>query len=180
MATDRATRKYSSYGSLAYQPAYEDNAVREPVRRGAEPQRRPQVRPRERVATRPSVEVRQREAVSLFAIIGFAAVALCVFMLLCTGAQLAVVADQTFDLQTELSELKAEEQKLQARYEQAYDLNAIERELTTSGVMVKASSANTVYLDMSEADSVVYHEQAATGISGMVDRVERIFRDLLS
>lgn len=180
MATDRKTRRYSTYGSVAYQPAYEDNAVRNPARRGAEPQRRPQVQPRERVATRPSVEVREREAVSLFAIIGFAAVALCVFMLLRAGAQLAMVADQTFDLQTELSELQAEEQKLQAQYEQAYDLNAIEQQLTASGAMVKASSANTVYLDMAEADSVVYYEQAATGIPGIVDRLEQLFGDLLS
>lgn len=180
MATDRRTRRYSTYGSVAYQPAYEDNAARNPARRGAEPQRRPQVQPRERVASRPSVEVREREAVSLFAIVGFAAVALCVFMLLRAGAQLAIVADQTFDLQTELSELRTEEHKLQAQYEQAYDLTAIEQELTTSGAMVKASSANTVYLDLSEEDSVIYFEQAATGISGIVDRLEQMFADLMS
>lgn len=180
MATERRTRRYSTYGNVAYQPAYDDNAVRTPQRSGAEPRRRPQVQPRERVAVRPSVEVRQQEAVSIFAIIGFAAVALCVFLMLSTGAQLVMVADETFDLQSELSELKVEEQKLQAQYDQAYDLAAIEQQLTASGTMVKATSANTVYLDLSEADSVVYYEQAAGGINGMVDRLEQLFSDLLS
>lgn len=180
MAADRRTGKYATYGSVAYQPAYEEPAVREPARRGAQPQRRPRVQPRERVAARPSVEVRQQDAVSLFAIVGFAAVALCAFLLLRAGAQLAVVADQTFDLQTELSQLKTEELSLQAQYEQAYDLNAIEKQLTASGAMVKATAANTVYLDLSEADSVVYYQQAARGVPGIVDRLEQMFGDLVS
>lgn len=180
MATERRTRKYSTYGSVAYQPAYEENTVRQPGRRSAEPRRRPMVQPREQVAARPSVEVRQQSPVSLFAIVGFAAVALCVFMLLSAGAQLAVVADETFDLQSELSELRTETLSLQAEYEHAYDLDAIEQALTTSGTMVKASSANTVYLDMSEADSVIYFEQAATGLSGILGRLQELFGGLLS
>ena len=180
MATERRTRKYSTYGSVAYQPAYEENTVRSPARRGAEPRRHPQVQPRERVAARPSLQVREQSAVSLFAIVGFAAVALCLVMLLSVGAQMAVVADQTFDLQSELTELETEAQRLQAQYEQTYDLAAIEEQLTTSGRMVKANDANTVYLDLSEADSVVYYEQAAMGVTGLVDRLEEIFAGLLS
>lgn len=180
MATERRTRRYATYGSVAYQPAYEENTVRSPARRGAEPRRHPQVQPRERVAARPSIEVRQQSAVSLFAIVGFAAVALCVLMLLAAGAQLAMVADETFDLQSELTELETEAQKLQAQYEQAYDLAAIEEQLTTSGQMVKATTANTVYLDLSEEDSVIYYEQAAAGIPGLVDRLEEMVDSLLS
>lgn len=181
MATERRTRRYSTYGNVAYQPEYDGSAVRSPARREAEqPRRHPQVQPRERVAVRPSVEVRQQGAVSIFAIVGFAAVALCVLMLLVTGAQLTVVADETFDLQTELTELKTEEKKLQAQYELAYDLTEIEEQLTAGGAMVKASSANTVYLDLAEEDSVIYFEQATEGIPGLVDRLEHFFGDLLS
>lgn len=180
MAAERRTRRYSTYGSVAYKPVVEESAVRAPARPGGESQRRPQVQPRERVAARPSVQVREREAVSIFAIVGFAAVALCVFMLLRAGAQLAIVADQTFDLQTELSELQTEERKLQAQYEQAYDLAAIEQSLTASGAMVKASSANTVYLDLSEADSVIYYSKATSGLAGLVDRLEEMFGALVS
>lgn len=180
MATERRTRRYSTYGSVAYQPAYEENTVRSPARRSGEPRRHPQVQPREQVAARPSIEVRQQGAISLFAIVGFAAVALCVVMLLSAGVQLAVVADETFDLQSELAELETETHKLQAQYEQAYDLAAIEEQLIANGTMVKASAANTVYLDLSEEDSVIYFEQATTGIPGLVDRIEAMIDSLLS
>lgn len=179
MAEERRRRRYSTYGSVAYQPAYDPDTGRR-TRRSAEPHQRPRVQPRENVGVRPSVEVRQQSPVSLFAIVGFAAVALCVFMLLSAGVQLAVVADETIELRDELSQLQTEAQTLQARYEQAYDLAAIEKELTANGTMVKASSANTVYLDLSEEDSVIYYEQAAAGLAGIVDRLEAMFGSLLS
>ena len=173
MATERR-RRYSTYGSVAYQPQYDGSAARQPARREApQPQHRPRVQPRERVAVRPSVEVREQGAVSLFAIVGFMAVAVCLFMVLSAGIQLVTVADQTYDLQTELTELKSEEKKLQAQYELAYDLSAIEEQMTASGAMVKASAANTVYLDLSEADSVVYYERTSSGVHGLVDQIGR-------
>ena len=180
MAAERRRRQYSTYGSVAYQPAYAPDTERRSARRSAQPQQRPRVQPREQVAARPEVAVRQQSPVSLFAIVGFAAVALCVFMLLSTGAQLAMVADETIDLRNELSALETEAQTLQAQYEQAYDLTAIEQELITSGTMVKANSANTVYLDLSEEDSVVYFEQASTGLAGITDRLEAWIEGLLS
>lgn len=180
MATERR-RRYVSYGNVAYQPEYEEDAVRSAQRRQAEqPRQRPRVQPRERVHARPVVAVRQQGAVSLFAIVGFAAVAVCAFFLLSAAIQLAVVADETFDLQDQLEELKEEEKKLQAEYELAYDLSEVEHQMTASGAMVRAGAADTVYLDLSEQDSVVYFEQAASGIPGLVDRIEQFVRELLS
>lgn len=175
MAEDRK-RRYTSYGNVAYQPEYEEPSRR----REPEQPRRPRVQPRERVAVRPKVQVRQQGAVSLFAVVGFTAVIAVVFLLLSTGIQLAVVADETFDLQDQLAELKEEEKKLQAEYELVYDLSKIEEQMTTSGAMVRAGAANTVYLDLAETDSVVYFEDAASGIAGVVDRIEQMIHDFLS
>jgi cell division protein FtsL len=181
MATERWTRRYGGYGKMAYQPEYDGNAARSPSRRQVEqPRQRPRVQPRERVTARPSVQVREQGAVSLFAIVGFVAVAVCVFLLLSTGAQLAMVADETFDLESELSDLKTEEKKLEAQYELAYDLSAIETEMTSSGAMVRASSSNTVYLNMAESDSVIYYAQSAEGVNGLVDWMEDLFSGLMS
>jgi hypothetical protein len=91
-----------------------------------------------------------------------------------------MVTDETYDLESELSELKTEEKKLEAQYELAYDLTAIESELTSSGAMVRASSSNTVYLNMAEADSVIYYDQSAQGVNGLVDRLELFFSGLVS
>ena len=94
--------------------------------------------------------------------------------------QLVTVADETYDLQDQLEELRSEEKELLAQYELVYDLENIERQMTASGAMVKANSSNTVYLDLSEADSIIYYEQAAGGITGLVDRLEHLVSSLLS
>lgn len=180
MAT-RRRRRYSTYGSVAYQPAYEDNtAHKQEHKKTQQPHQRPRVQPRERTVVRPRLEVRQQDAFAPFAVVGFAAVLLSVFMLLSAGIQLVTVSHETYMLQSELEQLKTDESKLQAQYEMAYDLTAIEREMTSTGVMVKASQANTIYLDMSEEDSVIYYAQGSGGLAGMVDRLEQMFRDLLS
>ena len=176
MANERRTRRYDTYGSLAYQPEYQRGTAA-PARRAPEPERerRPRVQPRTQTATRPQVEVRQQSAVSPFAILGFAAVALCALLLVMTSAQLAVANDEIVTLTSELSELKSQEKLLTAQYELAYDLSDIETQLISGGEMVKASSAQTVYLDLSDGDSVTYYAAAESGLSGFVRIIEQLF-----
>lgn len=181
MATERRTRRYETYGSAAYQPEYERGAAA-PARRAprTEPVRRPRVQPRTRTVARPQVEVRPQGAIAPFAVVGFVAVALCALLLVMTSARLAMVNDETVTLRSTLSELQAEEKALAAQYELAYDLAAIEEMFTADGSMVKAAAGRTVYLDLSEGDSVVYYEAAEQGLSGVVRRVEQFLSGLLS
>ncbi len=181
MANERRTRRYDTYGSLAYQPEYQRGTAA-PARRAHEPVRqpRPRVQPRTKTAARPQVEVRAQGAVAPFAIIGFMAVALCALLLVMTSARLAMTNDEIVDLNSALSELQSEEKILQAKYELAFDLNAIEAQMISDGSMVKATSGQTVYLDMSEGDNVVYYEAAEQGISGLIRQVEQFLSNLLS
>lgn len=181
MANERRTRKYDTYGSLAYQPDYQRGTAA-PARRTREPERRqePRVQPRTRTAARPQVAVRPQGAVAPFAILGFAAVALCALLLVMTSAQLAMANNEIVTLNDTISDLQREEKILTAEYELAYDLNAIEQELISEGRMVKASSGETVYLDMSEGDNVVYYKAARDGISGLIRQVEQFLSGLMS
>ncbi len=181
MANQRRTRQYETYGSLAYQPEYQRGTAA-PARRARQPERvqRPRVQPREQVAVRPQVEVRKQSAVSPFAILGFAAVAICALLLVMTSARLAMANDEIVDLNSQLSQLKTEEKILTAQYELTYDLAAIEAMLTADGSMVKADSAHTVYLDMSQGDNVVYYQAAEDGVSGLIRRVEQFLSGVLS
>ena len=183
MANERRATQYRTYGSAAYQPEYEGNTVRRSAQRPRHEEervRRPRVQPRTQTVTRPSVEVRQQSAVAPFAIVGFIAVALCALLLVMTSAQIAMVNDQTVDLRSQLSDLKDEEKVLLAQYELAFDLAAIEKQLTADGSMVKTGSGQTVYLDLSEGDNVVYYEAAEDGLSGLVRQAEQFLSDLLS
>ena len=181
MANERRTRSYETYGSLAYQPEYQRGSAA-PARRAHEPERerRPRVQPRTQTAARPQVEVRTQTAVAPFAILGFVAVALCALILVMSSAQLAMANNEIVNLNESITQLQREEKMLMAEYELAYDLNAIEQEMISSGTLVKASMAETVFLDMSERDNVVYYEAVSDGISGLVRQVEQFLSGLLS
>ena len=69
------TASYNTYGSVAYAPAYEGGALRNPRERTLQP--RPKVRTHERTRslTRTKVRVREAGEVSPFAIVAFLVVA---------------------------------------------------------------------------------------------------------
>ena len=191
MATERRndTRRYRTNGSAAYQPEFEQEPARAPSRRGAqagsplrrpEPPRRSQPQPRRRPKVRPSIQVRPQVAVAPFAVAGLFAVLVCTLLLVMSTAQLAVANNDIVDLRTELSELQDEGRVLQAKYELVFDLEAIERQFLSNGVMVRAGMGQTVYLDLSAADSVVYYDGSGEGLSAMLQKAENFLSNLLS
>lgn len=179
----RRQRRYDTYGNVAYQPQQASEPIRSGVQRAGQevqPVRRPRVQPRTRTIVRPQVAVRPQGAVAPFAILGLLAVAVCALLVVMTSAQLAMVNDETVDLRATLSDLEAEERTLQTQYELAFDLAAIEEQLTADGSMVQASPSQTVYLDLSEGDQVVYYEAAQEGLTGLIRRAEELLSGLLS
>ena len=182
-STQHRARRYTTYGNVAYQPEREPELSRQALQRPArEPERvrRPRVQPRTRPISRPQVQVRPQGAVAPFAIIGFLAVAVCALLLVMTSAQLAVVNDETVELRATLSDLQTEEKTLKAQYELAFDLTEIERQMTADGSMVKASPSQTVYLDLSEGDHVIYYDAAQKGLSGLIRQAEEVLSGLLA
>lgn len=147
---------YRVNGSAAYQPDYVGSAARV---RQPRPESRPQVQPRRQVMPRPRVQVRQAGAVSLLAVVGFGAVAVFAVLLLIANAELMVLNDETVALRAQLKTLQAEEVTLQAERDSAYDLDAIEEQLTSSGAMVKPQPSQITYLTAERSDSMVKYER---------------------
>lgn len=179
----RTRRQFRTYGSAAYQSAYDGTAVRAPRReelQRTQPQRRPQVQPRRRVMERPRVEVREAGAFAPFAVVGFAVVAICAALLLIANAQLAIINDQTVTLRSQLETLKTEQNSLLAQYELSYDLDVIESQLTADGSMVKLQPSQVTYLDVSEPDSVIYYDSKGQGVEGLLSEIKGFFYELLS
>lgn len=180
--TNHDTRRYRTYGSVAYQPEFQEEPVRRtrtvqtpPVRREA-----PQPRVRRRPAVRPDVQVRAQSAVSPFAVAGLFAVLACALLLVIGSARLAMVNSDIVDLRADLADLQDEGRALQARYELEFDLEDIERQFLSNGSMVRAGSGQRVYLDLSAADSVVYYEGAGSGLPALLQKAERFLSGLLS
>lgn len=182
MATNRRrhTTAYSTYGSVAYSPAYEDgNAVRVP-RREEElqhipaPTRRRPVRRHERAR----VQIREAGQVAPFAVVGFLAVAIFAILLVTSYAQLAVANDEMVALQQELSNLKSENTKLSAQYEKVFDLATIQA--AVGDTMVRPTNDQVVYIDLSEPDTVtVYQEGGASPVKVLVRGINALFGGII-
>jgi len=174
---------------VAYQPEVEQEPVQTPSRRERihgntarrpEPARRPRITPRKRPAARPEVQVRTQSAVAPFAVVGIFSVLVCTLLLVMSMAQLAVANREIVDLRENLADLQDEGQTLQAKYELVFDLEAIEKMFLSNGTMVRAGAGQTVYLDLSAPDSVIYYDGAGEGLSAMLQRAEQYFAGLLS
>ncbi len=179
-AEQRRTSRYEVYGNVAYDPVWEGGAVAAPAPERQEVLRpRPNVRPKERTLARPRVQVREAGKVSPFAVVGFLSVAVIAVLVLMCCVRLTVLNDESVHLRNQLSQLEAEESDLLARYELAYDLQAIETELLASGAMVRPASDQMVVLDLSEPDNVVVYDQSENA-AGVIDGIKDFFGDLLA
>ena len=187
MAEQKRNRRYRTSGNVAYQPEVEQEPLREPARRERihgntvrrpEPARRPQ--PRRRPTPRPDVQVRTQSAIAPFAVVGIFAVLVCTMLLVMSTAQLAVANNEIVSMRNELTDLQDENRSLQAKYELIFDLEAIEKQFLSNGSMVRAEAGQTVYLDLSAPDSVVYYDGAGEGLSALLQRAEQYLANLLS
>ena len=184
-----SSRRYRTYGNVAYQPEVEQEPARGPSRRNQvrgntvrrpEPAQRPRAVPRKRPAPRPDVQVRTQSAFSPFAVVGIFSVLACTLLLVISTAQLAAVNNEIVDLRGSLADLQDENLLLQTRYELVFDLEDIEKLFLSDGSMVRAGTGQTVYLDLSEPDSVIYYDGAGKWLSALIQRLEQSLDGLLS
>lgn len=167
---------YDPYRNLSYQ--YDGSAVRVPEEEEIL-RPRPQVRPRNGELARPKVAVRPAGKVSLFAVTGFAVVAVMAVLILMSYIQLSTISNEVVSLNSEMTQLQSEEATLRARYELAYDLGAIEKAMTADGSMGRPQAGQMVYVDLTEPDSVVIYNQAEASGS-FLDSLEEIVGSILS
>ena len=186
---NRIRGRYRTYGNAALQPEVEQEPARSPSRREQirgntvrrpEPVRVPRTVPRKRPAPRPDIQVRTQSAFSPFAVVGLFSVLACTLLLVISTAQLATVNNEIVDLCGDLAGLQEENMMLQARYELVFDLEAIEKMFLSNGSMVRSGTGQTVYLDLSAPDSVIYYDGAGEGLPALIQRLEQRLDDLLS
>ena len=158
-AVRRRNIRYSKYDTVPYE-AYDGSAARQ-LEREEVLQPRPVVRPRERAVVRPRVRVREAGAVSPFAVVGFLAVGVFAVLLLFSYARLMTISQQVVALNSEM---------------------AIQESLTTSGTMVEPQNGQTVYVDLSEPNTVkvFQQEEGTSGLEGMFQSVKSIAEEIVT
>lgn len=161
MATTRERRAvpYSTYGNVAYDPAYA------PQREGRE-HAEPRIRTRERATEREHARVRPAGYVAPTAVIGFTLVVVMAVFLLASYAQIAQVSDQIVKLRQESETLSEEHATLMAQYELCFDLKSVEEQVAASGSMVQPQSEQIVTLNISEPDSARIYTDQGGGAAG--------------
>ena len=178
----RSTTAYKTYGSMAYSPAYDGSAVRAP-RREEELYTPPRPKQREyarrKALTRVQVEVREAGQVAPFAVVGFLAVALFAVMLVMSYVQLTVANDEMVSLRGELSDLQTENATLTAQYERVFDMATLQA--AVGDTMVRPTSDQVTYIDLSEPDAVVLYGQEETegGLMGALKSAGRVLGGMI-
>lgn len=162
-------RKELYRGNTAYDLFYaQDAAVKERTRQPA-PLTRPRTRTKTKARAMTQLRVRKQQKISPMAIGGFLVTGAFAVVLLMSYAKLTTVSDRVAHLKSELNDLQAQEEVLQAKYERTFDLNAIESSFAESGAMAKPRADQIVYVDMSEPDNAqVIQSKEDTGASKSV------------
>lgn len=136
---------------------------------------------RHRQSRRHTLQLREPGTVTPFAVVGFALAVILAAVLLYTYSVLVEVNDEAVHLRSSLSQLKEEEAKLETQYELAYDLQAIEREVLSSGAMVKIQPGQVTALELTEPDAVEYYQDDSVfhalteAVRGMISAITAYF-----
>ena len=142
-------------GSLAYDL---DWAVRERELRHAGETPRRQEAEKVRVHEKPKVQVRERQKVSPFTLLGTVCIMGMALLVLMSYIQLTALSAETVELKATLSALETENLRLNTEYERMFDLATVKEAAEAAG-MVKPSSSQICYIDLSEGDSAVVYRQ---------------------
>ncbi len=151
-------------GNLAYDYDYleRERRRREEREQWEYAERRARETPvRTEVRNRPAAppKHRERQHVSPLVLLGFAAAAAMVVVLLMNYAELTAVSHDVVTMQRTLATLEDEHVSLLSRYERTFDLAAIKEAAEASG-MAKPSASQICYVDLSAPDNVVLYRHA--------------------
>lgn len=172
MAATKELRRYNPAGAVSGSLAYDlDWELRErELRHAGEAPRQREVaveQPRVRTRTETRVQTRERQHISLFAVAGFAAVAVMAILVLMSYIQLTALSAETVALKNQLKTLEAENVTLTAQYERMFDQNAVKEAAEAAG-MSKPGSSQIYYIDLSDGDNAVVYQQTEPNVLSRV------------
>lgn len=121
----------------------------------------------------------QKQGISLFAIVGFAAFVVMMVLVLVAEIQLTQITDETSRLETKIKELGVQEARLKIEYESTFNLNEIEEYATKKLGMVRKSSDNMYFLEETDTDRAVILENEKTTDNGFFDGLKSFLTSLL-
>ena len=160
MADKNKITRLPTYGSLAYdfqtaipRPKPEWEAVPQPERKVVIP-----AAPEFEEQGAPQRRPRPRQTISPVSILGFACAAVMLVFMLIAKIQLTVITDQAVALESELSSLSLEQNRLLIEYESVFNRSEIEEYAMSTLGMQRPREEQIVYLNSTAPDKAVVLE----------------------
>ncbi len=169
----------TSFGNVAYDLSNTVVAPRREERQAPQRQPEPKRQSSRRTAAQP--QVRPQQGISLFAVSGFAAVALMAVLVLTSYIQLNSVYAATSTMEDYLAELVEEEASLTSEYNDLFDTATLQEAADEAG-LVEPSSTQKVYLELAEPDNAVVYEQKEdpTLVEQVTEDLQGFWRSVLT
>ena len=108
-------------------------------------------------------KVRTAQRVSPAMVLGFAAVAAMLVMLVMSYVELTTISASVVEMQSQLQELETRQVTLITQHERAFDLSSVKEAALAAG-MSQPSDSQIYYIDLSEPDSATVYSQEESGI----------------
>lgn len=112
-------------------------------------------------------KVRPAERVSPVMVLGFAAVAVMMVMMVFSYVQLNTISSSIVSMRTKVAALQTEQVMLMTDYEQAFDLSSVKEAALAAG-MSTPSDSQVYYIDLSDPDSAVVFAQEEKGLEAVL------------
>ena len=123
------------------------------------------------------MRLRPKEAVTPFAVVGFAIAAVMAVLVLVSNVQLNSIYADTVSLQNQLTELRTEGDRLKAEYEEVFNTETLQKAVKKAGNLKPSDNSQIVYVELSDPDNVVVYNQKeeSTGIEAFLESVRSLF-----
>ncbi len=172
-------RRYGTNGAAAYDvysgnqsyERYDGNAVRRPQRQGL-PEERPVPRRQERVKV--------KTAVAPFTLFGMAAAVLMLILVVFGYVQLFEATTEVGELQTQLTELTAQQTLLESRYESRIDLKLVQERAEKLGMSAPRED-QIIYVSLAGTDRAeIFEEEKTSIVTEIIQAVEESVSNLIA
>ena len=115
-------------------------------------------------------KVRTAQRVSPVMVLGFAAAAVMLALLVMSYVELTTISNSVVEKQAELAELQTQQVSLITQHERAFDLSGVKEAATEAG-MSQPSDSQIYYIDLSDPDTATVHEPEENGVMAVVEDV---------
>ena len=152
--------KYRTVGSAAVDPNYQrwNESVARPL-----PKEQPSPQPKRTPKPKHAPLPRQRMEVSLFAVVGFVAVAMMMVLVIFGYAQVYASASEVGELEAQVQELQEQNERLRNQYDTSINLADVEARARELG-MHQPTAKQTITLQIPAEDVTVVTEKSSTNI----------------